>query len=84
MVLAVVVNESNNGAYDKSGSVLPFGVFETKEKAKELFEIEKEKEDSIYADNDILVCNEVEMNHPIEITNENWKEKVLLSYWHCE
>lgn len=33
MVLAVAVNKSNNGAYDKSGSVLSFGVFESKEKA---------------------------------------------------
>lgn len=84
MVLAVVVNERYESAYDKSGYVLPFGVFDNEEKAKEIYDIEKQKESSPYEDEDILICKEVELNKPIKNTWENWKENIFLSYWFCE
>ena len=84
MVFAAVVNETHDGPWEFSGSVLPFGVFDSEEKAQELFDLEKKKKNSVYTDEDILVCYEVELNKPIKVTHENWQEKVLLSYWHCE
>jgi hypothetical protein len=84
MVFAAIVNETHDGPWESSGSVLPFGVFDSEEKAQELFDLEKKKKNSVYTDEDILVCYEVELNKPIKVTHENWQEKVLLSYWHCE
>ena len=84
MVFAAVVNETHDGPWESSGSVLPFGVFDNEEKAQEMFEKERKKANSVYMEEDVLVCHEVEMNKPIKVTNKNWQEKVLLSYWHCE
>ena len=80
MYLCTIVSETSLGGSDKTGCVFPFGVFDTIELAESAFIEEKKKPNSIFTETDVLMYEEVTLNKPINIDNNNSEDKLLLSY----